>query len=28
MKMTVHGVVFHIDCYSLTQGSYDMVLGV
>jgi hypothetical protein len=28
MKMTVHGVVFHIDCYGLTQGSYDMVLGV
>jgi hypothetical protein len=26
--MTVHGELFHIDCYGLPLGSLDMVLGV
>jgi hypothetical protein len=28
MKMTVHDEAFHIDCYDLTLGSYDIVLEV
>jgi hypothetical protein len=28
MKMMVHNEAFHIDCYDLTLGSYDMVLEV
>jgi hypothetical protein len=28
MPMSVHGELFHIDCYDLTLGSYDMVLDV
>jgi hypothetical protein len=28
MQMSVHGEVFHIDCCSISLGSYDMVLGV
>jgi hypothetical protein len=28
MPMSIHGELLHIDCYGLTVGSYDMVLGV
>jgi hypothetical protein len=28
MKMTVHDEIFHINCYGLTLGSYDMVFRV
>jgi hypothetical protein len=28
MEIAVHGERFRIDCYGLSLGSYDMVLGV